>query len=185
MEVIVDGTPETCLTQAASYFKRDWPYGGKFFMGSNKILLRAEKRTLFHSWSGIAIFVALSLVTAFAFTVVYFIYLMARELLDSTDLIQIDQTAEIFATPEGATRSRLTVAASRRDWQQTLESWVQKELVENKAAAAKPLPQQPAQTQPAASDIPEQIKKLAELRKAGAITEEEFEQKKAELLDRM
>jgi hypothetical protein len=34
-------------------------------------------------------------------------------------------------------------------------------------------------------DIPDQIRKLAELRDSGAITEEEFELKKAELLDRM
>ena len=34
-------------------------------------------------------------------------------------------------------------------------------------------------------DIPEQIKKLAELRDSGAITAEEFDRKKAELLDRM
>jgi hypothetical protein len=40
-------------------------------------------------------------------------------------------------------------------------------------------------TEPASLDIPDQIKKLAELRDAGAITEEEFERKKAELLDRM
>ncbi len=34
-------------------------------------------------------------------------------------------------------------------------------------------------------DIPDQIRKLAELRDAGVLTEEEFERKKAELLDRM
>jgi len=34
-------------------------------------------------------------------------------------------------------------------------------------------------------DIPDQIRKLAELREAGAITEEEFEEKKKDLLERM
>jgi len=34
-------------------------------------------------------------------------------------------------------------------------------------------------------DVPEQIRKLAELRDAGAITDEEFEEKKKELLERM
>src|SRR5919107_87685 len=34
-------------------------------------------------------------------------------------------------------------------------------------------------------DIPEQIRKLAELRDAGAITDEEFEEKKKDLLERM
>jgi ATP-dependent Lon protease len=34
-------------------------------------------------------------------------------------------------------------------------------------------------------DIPDQIRKLAELREAGAITDEEFEEKKKDLLERM
>ena len=34
-------------------------------------------------------------------------------------------------------------------------------------------------------DVPDQIRKLAELREAGAITDEEFEEKKKDLLDRM
>jgi hypothetical protein len=34
-------------------------------------------------------------------------------------------------------------------------------------------------------DVPDQIRKLAELRDAGAITDEEFEEKKKELLERM
>ena len=34
-------------------------------------------------------------------------------------------------------------------------------------------------------DVPDQIRKLAELRDAGAITDEEFEEKKKDLLERM
>jgi hypothetical protein len=34
-------------------------------------------------------------------------------------------------------------------------------------------------------DVPDQIKKLAELREAGAITDEEIEEKKKDLLKRM
>jgi hypothetical protein len=34
-------------------------------------------------------------------------------------------------------------------------------------------------------DVPDQIRKLAELREAGAITDEEFEEKKKDLLERM
>ena len=34
-------------------------------------------------------------------------------------------------------------------------------------------------------DVPDQIGKLAELREAGAITDEEFEEKKKDLLERM
>jgi hypothetical protein len=39
--------------------------------------------------------------------------------------------------------------------------------------------------EPAPLDIPDEIMKLGELRDSGAITNEEFERKKAELLDRM
>jgi len=38
---------------------------------------------------------------------------------------------------------------------------------------------------PQLNDIPEQIKKLAELKEIGAITEDEFEAKKKDLLDKM
>jgi Short C-terminal domain len=39
--------------------------------------------------------------------------------------------------------------------------------------------------EPAPLDIPDEIMKLGELRDSGAITNDEFERKKAELLDRM
>jgi hypothetical protein len=38
---------------------------------------------------------------------------------------------------------------------------------------------------PVSSDVPDQIRQLAELRAAGVLTEEEFAAKKAELLSRM
>ena len=47
------------------------------------------------------------------------------------------------------------------------------------ATATSPIPS------PAAADIPEQIKKLSELRDQGILTEEEFQKKKQELLDRL
>jgi hypothetical protein len=43
----------------------------------------------------------------------------------------------------------------------------------------------PAPAAPAAPGVPEQIEQLARLRDQGHITPEEFEAKKAELLDRM
>jgi len=71
-----------------------------------------------------------------------------------------------------------------------MESWVRKELIENRAATVDPsqieAPQAEASHERSAPpDIPDQIQKLAALRESGAITEEEFERKKAELLDRM
>lgn len=43
----------------------------------------------------------------------------------------------------------------------------------------------PDQTPAGGPDIPDQIRKLGELRDAGVLTAEEFEAKKAELLARM
>jgi uncharacterized membrane protein YdbT with pleckstrin-like domain len=51
------------------------------------------------------------------------------------------------------------------------------------AAAAAPVP--PTQPAPSGGAIPEQLDKLDDLRKRGVISEEEFAQKKAELLRRM
>jgi uncharacterized membrane protein YdbT with pleckstrin-like domain len=51
-------------------------------------------------------------------------------------------------------------------------------------AVAKAMTEQPRVAAPAAS-VPEQIEQLARLRDAGHITPEEYEAKKAELLDRM
>ena len=48
-----------------------------------------------------------------------------------------------------------------------------------------PPPPPPAATPPAEPDVMEQIKKLAELKEAGVLTEEEFAVKKAELLSRL
>jgi hypothetical protein len=72
--------------------------------------------------------------------------------------------------------------------QHTLESLVQKELVENQAAALDPAEIEASdvsssKAQPASTDIPERIKKLPEFRDSGVITEEEFECKKGELLN--
>ena len=50
-------------------------------------------------------------------------------------------------------------------------------------AAGQPAPT-PAAT-PAEPDLTDQIRKLGELRDAGILTEEEFQAKKAQLLDRM
>jgi hypothetical protein len=88
---------------------------------------------------------------------------------------------QVFATADGTGRTRLTVTAGRRKYSQTFERWV-KGALPKQVAAMEP---STANAAPTAPDIPDQIKKLAELRDAGALTNEEFERKKAELLDRM
>lgn len=53
------------------------------------------------------------------------------------------------------------------------------------SAASAPASQPVAELTQAADDIPTQIKKLAELKEAGILSESEFETKKQELLGRM
>ena len=77
-------------------------------------------------------------------------------------------------------------AAGGAAWIKKLEAdlwnWFDKHNVEHRAAAAPTPPPAPA-TDPLS--IPEQIKKLADLRDMGVLTPEEFEAKKKELLSRM
>ena len=94
------------------------------------------------------------------------------------------KAVQISAVAEGEGRTRLYVIPGRRKYADTLVKWIQKELVENKAATLLPSAGTPNQ-EAAGPDIPEQIRKLAELRDSGLITEEEFEAKKTDLLDRM
>ena len=201
MEVVVDGTVESCLARVDSYFRQEWPHGGRFgrygdrsgnafSRGPERIVLTAERRFLYNSWGGLALLVGLSLITFGAFLVLYLCYWIVVVLLDEFELVPTTYTAELVATPVSPTQTTLRVTASRQDWQHTLESWVQKELVENQAAAVDPAEIEASEeststARSVSTDIPEQIKKLAELRDSGAITEDEFERKKAELLDRM
>jgi len=197
MEVVVDGTPESCLAEVAIHLRDDWPYGGEFYRyptqfspGPDRIVLFGEKRYLVNSWAGLALLVFLSLITFLVFTVVYLAYILVLWFLDEAGLIELQRRVQVIATLEDATRTRIEVTSNRTDWQRTVESWVQSELVENRAAAVDPSQLDASQTEAshepsAPSDIPDQIQKLAALRDLGAITQEEFEGKKADLLDRM
>jgi hypothetical protein len=122
------------------------------------------------------LFIILSLITSGAFFVAYGIYWLIRE---AGSFNPETYTASVVATPESPTKTWLSVTASREDWTQTLESWVQQELVENRAA------KEASRGPLGASDIPGQISRLAELRAAGVISVEAFEEKKRDLLDRM
>jgi hypothetical protein len=87
----------------------------------------------------------------------------------------------VSAIAESGGQTRLYGIAKDRRYARTLEKWMREELP-RQAAAAEPTVRTEAS---GSTDIPDQIKKLAELRDAGAITDEEFERKKAELLERM
>jgi hypothetical protein len=99
-----------------------------------------------------------------------------------TVLFKDSKSVNVSVEEESLGHTRLYVLAERRNHASTLEKWIREELPQRAAAVE---PKASSETAPASPDIPEQIKKLAELRDAGAITEEEFERKKAELLDRM
>jgi Short C-terminal domain len=181
MDVVIDGTPESCLAQVEAFFAHSWSHGGNYRrLVPNTITLRArapQHRYMLDSRRGVVMFIILTLITGGAFGVVWFIYWIIREAGASGPAIY---TATVVATPESPNQTRLSVSASREDWRKTLESWVQKELVENRAAA-----KETSNEQPGASDIPGQIGHLAELRDGGVITAEEFEEKKRDLLGRM
>jgi hypothetical protein len=66
--------------------------------------------------------------------------------------------------------------------EEQLDKWADELIAETSHHVAEPW--QPTEP-PKNLDIPDQIKKLAELRSAGVLTAEEFERKKNELLDRM
>jgi hypothetical protein len=195
MEVVVNGTVESCMDRVDSYFRHEWPHGGSFReysdpSGKASVVLTAEKRFLFNSWGGLALIAGLSLITLGAFLILYVVYLFIYICLDLADLVQSTYTAQVMARPSGAGQAKIQTSASRLDWQQTLDSWVEKDLVENKAAAVDSAEisasEGPTPTGGAAStDIPEQIRKLGELRDAGVLTEVEFEAKKKDLLNRM
>jgi len=94
----------------------------------------------------------------------------------------------VTAFPESSGMSKVTVISQKREKPQEMPEftepvtqWIQRELVEKRRAAT----EVPEVAPTTSGDIPDQIKRLAELRDSGAITDEEFERKKAELLDRM
>jgi hypothetical protein len=180
MNVVVDGSPESCLAQVEAFFAHDWPHGGSYRRPTPNTLTLAARaprhRYMLESRIGVVVWLILTLITVGVFAAIWFFYWMIREAGPSDPEIY---KARVVATPESPTQTRVSVSASRGDWRQTLESWVQQELVENSVA------KKASRGQLDASDIPGQISRLAELRDGGVITAEEFEEKKRDLLDRM
>jgi hypothetical protein len=115
---------------------------------------------MLESRSGIVMFIILTLITGGAFMAVWVVYWMIRDAGSSDPEIY---SARVVATPDSPNRTQLSATASREDWTQTVESWVQQELVENSAA------KENSREHLDASDIPGQISRLAELRDGGVI----------------
>ncbi len=104
---------------------------------------------------------------------------------------------EVNAYPESFGVTRVTVRAEKPakkeetpEFTEPVAQWIQRELVENRRASERAPRRRRRRSstldRPAAPvDPAEQIRRLAELRDSGALTEEEFEAKKKDLLDRM
>ena len=160
---VVDGTPEACLTLLQSYLTSDWPHGGQWVRPqAAPHTIRIWARPVVHS-AGNLLLVLLGLVTMGVFAVLYFFYWL---MMDASSRSKFE--AQIIATPEGPNKTRLEVTASRQEWAQTLEQWIQEELVEKRAAADLEVPPDSApqhgffRSLDSGPDIPEQIKRLAE-----------------------
>ena len=120
MNVVVDGTPESCLAQVEAFFGHGWWHGGNYKRPTpNTLTLPAWKRQhrfMFESPGGILLLLIVSLITAGACLPIYGLYWMLR---DSSSRPEI-YTARVVATPESSSRTALSTSASKDDWAQTL-----------------------------------------------------------------
>ena len=99
-----------------------------------------------------------------------------------TEALRAVENAQAAETLAAETPAAETPAAETEESEfPTAQSVASKDATH--IALEDPPPKPPAVSQP--NNIPEQIKKLAELKDTGAITNEEFETKKKDLLDRM
>ena len=222
LEFEVNGKPDVVLKMLRAFFESDeWPYRtwrvfsfsrtrgevwsrnsgpeNIFFGRGDKVSALLSKPTLLDTPGGIVVSLILYVITFGAFMVAHLIWFL---LFGPRVVAQVMVAADPIG--EGATRLKVTArgkwGTSKLEYAEPVVAWIQRELVENNAAAAvealpqptpatdilaqvrdKLAPQRPAPL----SDIPDQIRKLAQLRDAGAISNEEFEAKKRDLLDRM
>jgi len=182
MEFVVEGTPEVCLGLARSYFEsEEWPYSAESSVYGPGITRREvgaiilNRSIWFSGCLGVGAFLLLTIVTGGTFFLLWVIWVIFLK-------EDFDPQVAVTADAVGPSQTRIVVKWQRRpELAPPVEEWVQRELVENRTAAPEPTAT-PGLTD---QDIPEQIGRLAKLRDAGAITSEEFETKKRELLDRM
>lgn len=173
---MVEGTPETILQMVRGYFDSDeWPYRKQSKVIGPDLISRTRLTCVVdqppNPW-GCMIWVALAVVTLGAAILLWLLWWMFER---DGILPQVVVTAY----PEGTGMSRVTIVSDKKpEYAEPVIEWIQRELVVNKKAT-KSLPDLPTK------GIPGQIRALAELRDAGAITPEEFEAKKRDLLDRL
>jgi hypothetical protein len=91
----------------------------------------------------------------------------------------------VTAYPAGPGKSTVTVVSAKKpEYLRPLVEWMQREFVQKKSASGR-LERHPSGHSSGDNNIPQQIRLLAKLRYEGAITEDEFESKKKDLLDRI
>ncbi len=170
------------------------------WLGQNSVEAVQLGRNLFESLGGFLVLAVLSILTFGVFLPAYCLWVLLLRL-------EFRPRLTVRAKAEGTDRTKLEISSFRTGEQAAhLAEWVQRELVKNKAAAgvnalpgpATPILEEPpteniiarmratlTSMQPTKEDAADQIRKLAELRDTGAITNEEFEAKKRDLLNRM
>lgn len=233
-EFEVEGQPEVCIGLARDFFdSEEWPYpitrgliqliprlstrlSGpvKPIAGSNKgkmvVTALVHRPALIESLPGILFMVLVTLITAGVFTGAYFFYYWFLR-AGSGIWAGSGRRVTIVAEPAGHDKTRVQVKGAalwpsqKRHMLEPVLAWIERELVDNRAAAGAEAPHEVADpaarleglkksvegavskvTDGAHSPNPaDQIRKLAELRDTGALTDEEFEAKKRDLLDRM
>src|SRR5215210_6619834 len=121
MNVVVDGSPESCLAQVEAFFAQSWPHGGNYRRPTpNTVTLAArapQHRYMLDSRSGTVLWLILTLITGGAFAAIWFVYYLIRDAGSSDGEVYM---AKVVATPESPTQTRLSVSASRDDWTRTL-----------------------------------------------------------------
>jgi len=181
---LVNDSPEECIAAAQKLFPKEWGYRGTFYTRGNHVWFN-EVETVGENFKDFARVMVLSVLTLRIYMVYWGLLKPVSETAPARG------TAHVLVAQEG-TRTRLEVKANKPKYQRRLEEWVEVKFPTAQRVAPEEetpvVPEEPplrvqAVSQP--GDIPDQIRKLAELRDTGVISVEEFETKKRDLLDRM
>ena len=193
-EFVVEGEPARILTMIRGYFDSDeWPYREKSTVMGPDLFTRTKLTCVVdqpYNPIGCIVWLALFVVTLGAAIIVWLFWILLER---QGFLPQVVVTA--YRESPGV--CGVTLASEKKpEYAKPVAAWIQRELVEKTRAVEAPQQTPPTPTreglatqQPTSrtdsGDIPDHIRKLAELRDAGVISAEEFETKKRDLLDRM
>jgi hypothetical protein len=177
MQLLVQGSPETILQMTRGYFEsEEWPHRAQSKLRQPTLTFRNDNQVICivdqppHPL-GCIFWVAFGVVTLGAAVLAWMWWVMVER--DGL-LPQVVVTAY----PAGPGKSRVTVVSAKKpEYLTPLVEWMQREFVRNKSAAEHTVADD--------NGIPQQIRQLAKLRYDGTITDEEFESKKKDLLNRM